>query len=219
MTDRLKFLLNKRLVWAIAGFLVGLISLVAFRLITYKSPNVHYHANFALYINGEKDEFDSFTFYEEVQACVGDAINNPKSRVHMHNFENHAVHVHAAGVTWGHFFANLGYALGNNVVRTDKGVFVDSSNDNQLRFLLNGEYVTDIANRVIGNEDVLLIDYGRDTNSELNNRFDSIPRDAGSMNEKFDPGGCAGDEELNFWERLERAIGIDQLRKSSNSTH
>ncbi|CAN5661337.1 hypothetical protein BH23PAT1_BH23PAT1_4720 [soil metagenome] len=199
---------NKRILLAVlVGFTAGVVWLVAVRFVTYQSDNVHYHANFALYINGEQDEFDNFTFYEEVEACVGAEHSNPKNRVHMHNHENHIVHVHDGAATWGHFFANLGYGLTNEALKTDDGVFVNSNNE-RLAFILNGEKLETISNRVIGDHDTLLINYGSENNETLEERFEAIAQDAEDYNHKHDPGGCSGDEELNFWTRLQRAIGI-----------
>jgi hypothetical protein len=190
------------------GFLLGVFSLVAIRFITYETDNVHYHANFSMFVNGEKDEFESFTFYEEVQACVADGADNPRSRVHMHDRQNSVVHVHSSGATWGHFFANLGYVLGDELIKTDDGIFVDSEEDKELTFILNGESVPEIANRIIENEDRLLINYGSEQSDEIEKRFDAVPSDAGEYNQRHDPSGCAGDSKLTFGQRLKQAIGI-----------
>lgn len=200
--------INKKiLIAAILGFIAGAVWFVAVRFVTYKSDNVHYHANFAVYVNGEREEFDNFTFYEEVEACAGDSESNPKTRVHMHNNENHIVHVHDNLVTWGHFLANLGYGLTNDSLRTDAGVFVNDDGD-QLKFMLNGQEVQSVANRVIGNQDILLISYGSEDTETLEERFEDIPHDAGEYNHKLDPGGCGGNEELDFWTRLRRAMSL-----------
>jgi hypothetical protein len=181
---------------------------VAIRFVNYKSDIVHYHANFALYINGERDPFKGFTFYEEVQSCVGDEANNPKSRVHLHNNEPYVVHVHDKAATWGHLFANLGYSLGNNLVKTDKGVYAENSKDNQLTFLLNGQVVDGVANRLIESEDTLLINFGKADSAVLQKRFDDIPRDAEDYNHKPDPAACSGDRPATFTDRLKQAAGF-----------
>jgi hypothetical protein len=207
--------------WAIlfVGFVLGILSFIALRFITYESGNVHYHANFALYIDGERDEFDSFTFYEEVQACVADGTDNPKARVHMHDQVNDVVHVHANSVTWGHFFANLGYTLGDKVLVTGSGLHTDEAIGNELTFVLNGTKVTSVANRVIENEDRLLINYGNDSDGTLEERFGMIAPNAHEYNDRHDPGGCAGDEALTFTERLKRAIGIGGSTVKSSDAH
>lgn len=199
--------INKRvLLGTVIGFLVGLIFIVALRFIMYKSDNVHYHANFALYVNGKRDEFKSFTFYEEVQACTSDKDGDPKHRVHMHDQKNDLIHVHAPAVTWGHFFGNLGYTLGDKVIKTDSGIFENGKENNNLTFILNGQKVENIQNRVIQSKDRLLINYGNDNDKTLKQRSDAISNSADEANVKNDPASCSGSEKLTFIERLKKAV-------------
>lgn len=201
---------EKRLIIAlIAGFFIGAAWLVALRLFTYENPNTHYHANFALYVNGERDLFDSFTFYEEVQTCGSDEVNNPRTRVHLHDNVNHVAHVHDPASTWGHLFANLGYTLGDGVLMTDKGVFVDGADGKKLTFILNGEEVDGVANRTIRSEDALLINFGNEAAGVLQERFDGITRDAADYNQRNDPSSCTGTKPVSFWNRLQSSIGLD----------
>ncbi len=169
---------------------------------------MHYHANFALYINGSKDEFKSFTFYEEVAACDANSQDNPKVRTHMHDQKNHLIHVHDGGVTWGQFFANLGYTLGDDLVQTDNGIYITGDDGNKLSFVLNGNPTTTIANQHINSEDTLLINYGKDNQATLDKRYGGITRDAGQANLTKDPAACSGGHEFTFWSRLTQALGI-----------
>ncbi|MBW3569419.1 hypothetical protein KY385_04790 [Candidatus Parcubacteria bacterium] len=197
--------LNKKRVafFTVLGIVLGFLIFAGARASLQEDHGTHYHANFALYINGQQDKFDNFTFYEEVQSCSAEAQNNPRHRVHMHQPENHVVHVHADGVTWGHFFANLGYGLTNKAVTTDDGVFADGDGK-KLTFFLNRQPVTSIANKVIESGDSLLIDYGDGTG--IDERYNQIPSDAHEYNTKPDPAACSGAETLTFSERLKRAF-------------
>lgn len=199
---------NKKITVAIlAGFIVGFSLLFAVHFFRASSDAVHYHANFAVYINGERDEFDNFTFYEEVQACDPTDGIRPESRVHMHDFVNHVVHVHADGATWGHFFDNLGYTLGNNLLATTNEVYVPDE-QSELTFILNGERTRDIANVVIGDTDALLINYGDESDEVIMNRYESVPTDAETYNHKDDPSACAGEHEITIADRFMQALGI-----------
>lgn len=192
----------------VGGLLAGALLLVAIRFVTLKPPEaVHYHANFALYVNGERDEFKGPGYYEEVSACSAEHQDNPKSRTHMHDNVNHIVHVHDNAVTWGQFFANFGYTLGDKVLKTNDGVFVDSKGG-KLNFILNGKETDFIANRVIGDEDVLLISFGQNKPTQLKALYGTVETDAGEYNAAQDPAACAGDEEFTFSDRLKQAIGI-----------
>lgn len=201
-------LLQKYLIVFAVGLVLAIVLTTALRFALAKDTSVHYHANFALYINGKQDEFKSFTFYEEVAACNSHDADNPKVRVHMHDNKAHLVHVHAGGVTWGQFFENLGYTLGDNLISTDNGVYITGDDGNKLTFTLNGEEVDALANKVIHSEDVLLINYGKDDDGTLKQRYDAIPRDAHQANVTKDPSACSGGNEFTFWNRLKQAIGF-----------
>jgi hypothetical protein len=195
---------KKAILFTGLGLLVGILLFVAVRAALQQDHSTHYHANFALHINGEQEKFDSFTFFEEVQSCSAEDHNNPRHRAHMHQPENDLVHVHAEGVTWGHFFANLGYGLTNKAITTDDGVFVDGQDGHKLAFVLNGEPVTSIDNKVIESGDALLIDYG--DGKKIEEKYSQITRDAHEHNTKPDPAACSGPSTLTLSERLKRAF-------------
>ena len=204
-----KYYIHKQIALAIlSGIALTLIWVVLVRFVTLRSNTVHYHANFAVYLNGKKQDFASPTFYEEVQACSGEESDNPRGRVHLHQPNNHAVHVHDQNVTWGAFFANLGWALGNNFITDDSSVFVDGAQKNKLTFILNGEKVPTISNSVIHSEDVLLIHYGSESTDTIKKHYDEITKDAGEFNKRYDPATCSGSQELTFFDRIKYAFGL-----------
>lgn len=190
------------------GVLVGVLAFATYRVIAMRDVHTHYHANFALYINGQRDEFRAPTYYEEVQTCGADT-NNPRARVHLHDQNAADVHVHDEGSTWGHLFANLGYNLGDTVLKTSKGTYLDGVDGNKLTFMLNGESVVDVANRVIGDEDVLLISYGQDDRPALKKQYDAVPRTAAQKNKVSDPATCSGSKPLTFTERWKKAFSVN----------
>ncbi len=192
---------------AVALVLVGAIIMVAIRFATAKNPNVHYHANFALYVNGQQDQFQGPGYYEEVTVCDAHDHNNLQSRVHMHDNINSVVHVHDHSVSWADFFNNLGYTLGDKVLVTEKGTYVDGQDGNKLSFMLNGQAVDGIANRIIGDEDVLLINYGQDDAATLQSRYNTIPKDAHHYDVTKDPAACSGGS-FSTWDRLKSALGV-----------
>lgn len=200
--------LNKRVVAAlVAGLVIGTVWLVALRFITFKDTRIHYHANFALYINGQRDTLDSSTFYEETQSCSADEVG-PRQRVHLHDQKSHVVHVHDEGSTWGHMFANLGYGLSNKAIQTDKGVYVNGQDGNELTFMINGQKVEGLANEVIESEDVVLVNFGQDNQETLKSRFEEISHDAAEYNKTTDPSACSGSKPITFTERLKKSIGL-----------
>lgn len=200
--------IKKYLLVFVAGLLVAFVATTAVRFSLIKNDDVHFHANFSLYINGQEDQFKSFTFYEEVATCDVHAIDDLKGRAHMHDQNGHMVHVHAHAVSWGAFFSNLGYTLGDNVIKTDNGVYISGDDGNKLTFILNGQPVNNISNTLIKSEDVLLINYGKDSDATLKQRYDAIPRDAHKANVTKDPAACSGTEGHGTWEKMKQALGL-----------
>ncbi len=198
---------NRRIIiTVIVSFLAGAFWLFALRFVTLKTDNVHYHANFAVFVDEERLELDSPLFYEEIQACGGEEFN-PKNRVHMHDFNDHLIHVHDSGATWGHFFANLGMTHGDSVFRTPTETYIEDENT-KIRFILNGEEVFSTANVVIKSEDKLLISVGSVSDEMFQKQYEMIETDAGEFNNKFDPAGCSGGKEFTLKERILKSIGI-----------
>jgi hypothetical protein len=196
---------KKQAISLILAALLGAFWLIAIRFVLLEKQEVHYHANFAVFVDGERLPFDRFTFYEEIESCGGPDVNNPKIRAHMHDQVNHVVHVHDNGASWGHFFANLSFTNGDSVFRTDSATYVEDD-DTQIRFLLNNNEVDTTANRAIGDEDVLLVSIGNPTDEDLRNQYDQISQDAAIYNEKDDPSSCSGGKPFTTSERLRTAL-------------
>lgn len=191
------------------GFLVGVIWLVSLRVVLAKNTSPHYHANFAVFVNGERLKFEGPTFYEEITACSDDQSSDPKTRAHMHSNVSYLVHVHDDLVTWGNFFANLRYGVSDKALTLDDVVLVDGQNNNQLSFVLNGQQIDSVANKVINSEDRLLISYGQADSSQLNDQFNQVEQDAKDYNQKQDPASCSGSEALSWSQKFKKAISFN----------
>jgi hypothetical protein len=198
---------SKRLLAAaIVGFFFGIIWFVLLRVAFYDKEPTHFHANFALYINGDRELFTDPSYYEEISSC-GDKIDDPLSRVHMHDNNADTVHIHDASATWGNFFENLGLVLGDNVLYY-KGKTYTNNDSGKLMFMLNGSRVYNIAAKSIKSEDKLLISYDTDA-SVLQNQFNSIASSAAKYNETADPASCSGSgTPTDFWSKLRDVVGI-----------
>ena len=194
-------------VWlaGLGGLLLGTLIILAIRFISYQPEDaVHYHANFALYINGQREPFSGPSYYEETTGCAEHDDITPGERAHMHGNINDVVHVEDQAVTWGHFFANLGWYVGKDFIQSSQKVFLPDE-QNQLSLILNGQDLTGISsitNTVIKNEDRLLVSYGSEKTDELQKRYQSIPSTARKYNQEKDPQGCSGTESANFTDRL-----------------
>ena len=198
---------KKAILASFIGLIIGAVATTAVRYAVYKPDLVHYHANFALYVNDKRDEFDGPGFYEEVSLCSSDQVDNPRTRVHLHDNNPGLVHVHAHGVTWGQLFDNLGYTVGMGVLRTTQTTYVDDQDGHKLTFWLNGKDVSDVSDKAIKSEDRLLISYGNENKDALQKQFDATPKDAHKANRESDPATCSGTEKIGPKERFKHALG------------
>jgi len=122
----------------------------------------------------------------------------------MHNNVNDVVHVHDRAVTWEQFFNNLGWSVGPDFIETRDTLYQDSG-DNQLHVILNNQDLTgldSIANRVIGDKDRLLIDFGDPSSQTLQKEFNAVPYTAAKYDTGSDPKSCTGTEPTTFHDRI-----------------
>lgn len=192
-----------RLAFLIIGVLIGILGLLVIRFATYNPETTHYHANFAVYINGQREQFKDPSYYEEVKICdLGGST--PQSRTHMHDEENGVVHVHDKAVTWGQFFENLGWMIGPDFIRTRSTLYTTDAT-HQLNIMLNGEDltgITNLTNQVIDDKDRLLISYGPADSKLLDKEYQTVPDDAGVYDTRNDPSSCGGSGTPTVSDRL-----------------
>jgi hypothetical protein len=209
---------NKYYFVAVFSVVMTLAVFTTVRLVTFVDPRVHYHANFALYIDGVQDKFSDPSFYEEVSACSASEQNKPESRVHLHENIGEVLHVHDQAATWGALFANLRYTLGNKILRTQDGkLLVDGADGKRLRFVLNGQEINLVANQVIDSEDALVVDYGSDTTEQIMAKYSALTKSAATYNTKNDPSSCTGSKPLTLGAKLKTIFGLDET--SENHSH
>lgn len=194
--------------WFIAGtsFVVGVLLILVIRFASYQTEEaVHYHANFAVYVNGQREQFVGPRYYEESAASSCDTEGHdedPAGRMHMHGNVNDTVHVHDHLVTWGHFFQSIGWAFDKDYAKTASQVLL-ADGQNKVTFILNGQPVEDISNLIIESEDRLLINYGNTSQDQLDEYYKSVASTAGKYNTSSDPASCgAGQTNPTFSDRL-----------------
>lgn len=175
--------------------MLGALVLLVIRFATYHITVTHYHANFAVYINGQRQEFKGPQYYEEVAACAVHGAIQPAQRAHMHDNVNSVIHVHDDGVTWQQFFNNINWMLGSNFIQDDQQHMYTDDGTDKLNIVLNDQNLTDltsIANQTIKDRDRLLISYGDIDSKTLQTEYDSVPGTAKQYDESNDPANCAG---------------------------
>ncbi len=179
----------------ISCLVFGAVIILGIRFFTYKTDTVHYHANFALYVNGQQEQFSGMQYYTEAEMCTLDTTMIPTERAHMHDNVNNVVHVEDHTVTWGQFFVNLGWYIGPDFIESPDGTMYKESGDSKLNVIVNGQNYTDlggVANRVIKDQDKLLLSFGSINDNTLLQAYSSIPNTAQHYDVTKDPESCSG---------------------------
>lgn len=188
------------------GFIVlGTLIVLGIRFVTFKHDDVHYHANFALYINGKREEFKGAQYYTETEVCAAEKTMTPAERAHMHDNINNVVHVEDDATTWGQFFTNLGWTLGPDFIQSPDGTIYQSNGANKLHIVINGKDYTGLgaqANTVINDADRVLFAYGNEDSAALQKEYKAIPATAHKYDVTPDPESCSGHEGASYKERL-----------------
>ena len=189
---------------ATAGFIVGALVILGIRFATYHPPDdVHYHANFAVYIDGQQEQFKSpFYYIDTADSCSAMQQITPHDRAHMHDGVNNVVHVEDHAVTWAQFFQNLGWVVDSKVIRTQSQVLVADSQNN-ISFILNGQQTDNVMNQVINDRDKLLVDYGSASTTTLQQEYKSIPSTAQKYDTAQDPASCSGHKTTTMRDRMD----------------
>ena len=195
----------------VVGIAAGALGLGLARLAVLPPQEyVHFHANWALWVNGERVDFTGDEYMEDVGLCMAaDAEITGPGRVHLHENNADVLHVHHDGVTWGHFLQNLGWAMGPDWVITDRQEIYRDGEGARLTFILNGFSVPPVNERLIRPGDRLLASFGSESVEELvRYRFPEVASNAPTYDETFDPAGCQGREPETFSDRLRRAFWL-----------
>lgn len=192
-----------------AGAVTGILGFGAARLAALPPlPHVHYHANWAVFVDGQRMDLRGDRYMEDVAACKADPTRvTPQERVHLHNGDHDVVHVHAGGATWGHLLANLGFGVGDDYLLTDRGERLATAPGRTLKFIVDGQEVSSIRNLLIEDRDRLLISYGPESAADvLRTQFPQVASTAAEHNTRPDPASCSGDTHEGFGDRLRRAF-------------
>lgn len=176
----------------IAGIMIGMLVILGIRFVSYQPPkDVHYHANFAVYVDGKQEQFSNPLLYEEISECSISTDKKPGERAHLHENIKDVVHVEDSAVTWGNFFQNINWNVSDKYLDTSDVLLVNTDTK-KVTYILNGEEVSNITNKVIGDKDRLLVSYGTATKDEINKQFSNVATTAEKYNITKDPASCSG---------------------------
>jgi hypothetical protein len=193
------------------GMLLGALVLGGARFAFVHPPEaVHYHANFLVFVDGERLDLSADRYMEDVAACSADPDQlRPEDRIHLHENDPDVVHVHHGGATWGHLFTNLGMALGGDYLFLADGTrLFDGEGGRTIEFFVNGLQVSDIHNRAVRSEDRVLVSIGAEPSEVVaESQVPRVASDAVAFNSTADPASCAGSHQaMGLADRLRHAF-------------
>lgn len=184
--------MNNKIFIGVIGVIFGALTVLGIRFVTYAAPaETHYHANFAVYVDGKQEQFSNPLLYEEISECSISTDKKPGERAHLHENIKDVVHVEDSAVTWGNFFQNINWNVSDKYLDTSEDLLVNTETK-KVAYVLNGEEVSNITNKVIGDKDRLLVSYGTATKDEINKQFSTVASSAEKYNVTKDPASCSG---------------------------
>ncbi|MEX0782859.1 MAG: hypothetical protein WD557_09430 [Dehalococcoidia bacterium] len=135
---------------------------------------VHWHADFALFIEGEQYDFNQDEFFSTEDELVN-------ANVHIHAPRINVVHVHRSLTTWDEFLRSIGFELTDKTtiagqagqplnLKLPNGDEFREENGNTFKFMVDGVRVDGVAITEIGDLDRVLVSYGPET-------FEDVERD------------------------------------------
>jgi hypothetical protein len=179
--------MKKYIFFTLALILTGLLTYI----FTPRPYQVHHHANFAVYKDGQMVDFSNSVYMEETSRCNITTDIHAEDRIHLHDNKGNLVHVHMAASTWGDLFANLSWGIGNGYLVDQFGQIYTGTGDKNLFFFINGKKVDNPTNEIVKSTDRLLVWYGTGTFSEIQPKWGTlVPDDADEYNHKADPASC-----------------------------
>lgn len=121
---------------------------------------VHWHADFTLYIRGQKFDFNQPQFVTK----EGEEKN---PWVHIHEPRFNVVHVHREQTTWDEFMRSLGFKLTDTSITLPGGETLTNTNSEQLKFYVNGVRIDKLMFQDILDLNQVLITYGSEGDEEV----------------------------------------------------
>lgn len=132
---------------------------------------IHYHADFAVYLNGERYNFSQ----EKYMSTENKSLSN---FAHFHDMDGNIIHKHAEGVTLGFFLDTLDISLNDSCLILDDDTPYCNDGEKILKMYVNGKENDDFSDYDIHEEDKILISYGDESEEEIQSQLDSLTEDA-----------------------------------------
>ncbi len=169
------FKITKKLV--ILGLLLVAVAIVVNMFLVQNNQEVgvvgdiHYHADFAIYLNGQRYNF----FQEKYMSTQNKSFSN---FAHLHDLKGNIIHKHASGITLGFFLDTLEMKLDQRCLVLDDGTPYCNEGSKELKFYVNGKQNDEFDRYDIQDEDKILLSYGDETPEETKKQLAAVTDEA-----------------------------------------
>lgn len=198
--------MKKALKFNIIFFVLGIFFtflLINIQVLLLPEPEFHEHANFVLFLDGDKFDF-SDSKYMSVEPCIaqnkfelphfsifntafahgengeGDQEGDLRDYIHLHNGIADTIHVHKEGMRYHDFFESLNMNLDDGYFEDDEENVFEDSEGKEFKYFVNNEEVGSITEMEIREGDRVLITFGDVNRSAdtINSELVMVPNDA-----------------------------------------
>lgn len=122
------------------------------------------NASFAIFTNGALRDFTNPRYH------------NQSKDVFIQSDNPNIIYVKKKGITWNDFFKTLPMQLSKDCLITGTGQKFCTNEDGSLKFYLNGQRDDNVLSKEIKNGDQALITYGNESEEEIKEQFQKIPK-------------------------------------------
>ncbi len=157
--------------------------------------NVHNHADFKVYLNGQAVNFAQQKYMSEKPESNGQSKGHYLSPFfHLHDMDGDVLHQHISGMKIGQFFETLGMQFTSDCFVMDDGAKYCNDGKKTLKMYVNGQRNNDMANYEFNDLDRILITYGDESEEDITKQMESVTDKACIQSEKCPERGKPHDE-------------------------
>jgi len=133
--------------------------------------DLHYHADFAMYLHGERYNFSQ----KKYMSTENKSLSN---FAHFHDMNGNIIHKHAEGVTLGFFLETLNIKLNATCLMLDNGASYCTEGNKEWKMYVGGEHNDQFDTYDVQDEDKILLSYGDELEEEIKRQLNSLSDEA-----------------------------------------
>ncbi len=177
---------------------VAVIAVVAASAYLLATREIHEHADFAVFINGQQINFSQGKYmHNESAEQEGNETHGQEDedKAHMHDNIGWLAHKHAADATWGIFFRNMNITFNSTCLVFDGSSYCSNAT-HKMRMFVNGKESFEYGTQKINDLDRVLFIYDT-AGANISSYLAAMTDEACLYSRKCPERGEAGGENCN----------------------